>query len=109
MEEKSKQVAMMGRIYQQCSKVRIWLGCDERKCNLEQPLSRVDSVLDDRAEKQDPFEIVRSLAKDEHIRDWKCFHKDGDGVVYDKSDAFEATWSGFRTIAKSTWWTRMWT
>lgn len=107
--EKSKQVAMMGRIYQQCSLVRIWLGCDEMECGLEQSLSGVSGVLNHQAENQDPFKIVRSLANDEHIREWDCFQKDGDGLVYQSSHAFETSWSGFCTIAKSTWWTRMWT
>ena len=111
IEEKSKQVAMMGRIYQQCHQVRIWLGCDETTCNLEQPLRKIDSTLDAWAEKQDPFEIVRFLANDEHISDWQCFSDGGSGLhpVYRASAAFEASWAGFRTIAKSTWWTRMWT
>lgn len=100
---------MMGKIYQQCSQVRIWLGCDEMKCRLEQPLSEAHIMLDDQAEKEDPFAIVRSLAKDEHISDWDCVREDDDGLIYDTNAAFEASWSGFRAIARSTWWTRMWT
>jgi hypothetical protein len=110
-DEKSKQVAMMGKIYEQCSQVRIWLGCDEFTCGLAQPLRGVDDALDVRAEKQDPFLIVQSLAKDEHISDWECFQKDDKGrrPVDEPRAAFETPWSGFHTIAKSTWWTRMWT
>lgn len=79
------------------------------ECGLEQSLSGVSGVLNHQAENQDPFKIVRSLANDEHIREWDCFQKDGDGLVYQSSHAFETSWSGFCTIAKSTWWTRMWT
>ena len=93
----------MGKIYQQCSQVRIWLGCDETKCGLKQSLSGVDIMLNDRVEEGDPFKIVRSLAKDEHVSDWDCFRKDAGGLIYDTNAAFEASWLGFRTIAKSTW------
>ncbi|KAH7381210.1 heterokaryon incompatibility protein-domain-containing protein [Phaeosphaeria sp. MPI-PUGE-AT-0046c] len=111
IEEKSKQVAMMGTIYKDCSRVRIWLGCDENGCALQQPLRRVDSMFDDTPEQQDPFEIVRSLANDEHILDWACFQKDEKGLypAYRSNAKFERAWKGFLNIGQSAWWTRMWT
>lgn len=109
IKEKSKQVAMMGKIYQQCSQVRIWLGCDDMKCCLKQSLNGANVTIHEWAEKKDQFGIVRSLAKDGHISDWECFREDDGELVYGTNAAFEASWSGFRTIAKSTWWTRMWT
>lgn len=111
IEEKSAQVAMMGRIYKDCMCVRIWLGCDEKECALQQPLRRVDSMFDDAPERQDPFELVRSLAKDEHILVWRCFQKDETELnsTYKVSARFDAAWKGFVSVAQSAWWTRMWT
>lgn len=101
----------MGKIYKECSRVRIWLGCDDKECALAQTLRRVDSMFDDTTENQNPFEIVRSLADDEHMRDWACFQKDNEGLnqTYTKSAAFDRVWKGFLIIAQSAWWTRMWT
>jgi hypothetical protein len=55
IEEKSGQVALMGQIYRQCSQFRIWLGCEDAECRLEQLLRRVDSMMDDFSGEQDPF------------------------------------------------------
>ena len=109
IEEKSEQVALMGKIYRRCAQVRIWLGCDEIHCDLEQSLERAGVTLAGRMEKRDPFEVVRSFAQDGHITDWKCFSKKGDELVYKTSAGFEASWSGFCNVARSSWWTRMWT
>lgn len=111
MAEKSKQVAMMGKIYKECSRVRIWLGCDEAECALQQPLRRVDSMFDDTPADRDLFEIVRSLARDDHFSDWACFQKDEKGLhpTYKASAGFDRAWKGFNDIAQSAWWTRMWT
>lgn len=111
IEEKSAQVAMMGRIYKECSRVRIWLGCEENECALLRPLRRVDSMFEDAVERQDPFDLVRSLARDEHMLHWKCFRKDEKGLKfrYNANPAFDTAWKGFVNIARSAWWTRMWT
>jgi hypothetical protein len=53
----------MGRIYQQCSRALIWLGCDASECNLH--CSRDG---DKRRERNDPFELFRLF--DRHISEW---------------------------------------
>lgn len=109
--EKSHQVALMGQIYQQCSRVQIWLGCNVAECDLFSPIKRVDSMMDEPAKRQNPFDLIRHLAKDRHIHELPCFSTSGeDGrVVFEENKTFDGLWAGFLTVAESKWWSRMWT
>jgi hypothetical protein len=110
IDERSQQVALMGDTYRQCSQVRIWLGCVQSECGLEQGPRRVDSVLEDSSAPMNPFDLIRHLAEDEHVHTWSCFKKDANGnITYRETGAFKESWYGFLKIAKSVWWTRMWT
>jgi hypothetical protein len=110
IDEKSQQVALMGDIYRQCSQVRIWLGCVQRECGLEQGLRQFDSMSENSSAPMNPFELIRRLAEDQHIRNWSCFEKDANGkITFIETAAFKDLWSGFLRIAESVWWTRMWT
>ncbi|KAH7377810.1 heterokaryon incompatibility protein-domain-containing protein [Pyrenochaeta sp. MPI-SDFR-AT-0127] len=109
--EKSQQVALMGQIYRQCSQVRIWLGCNVSKCGLFAPIRRVDSMMDEPAKQQDPFNLIRHLAEDRHIYEWPCFKvlSQEKKVQFEENKIFNDLWEGFVTVAQSAWWSRMWT
>lgn len=62
------------------------------------------------SDQHDPFDLVRHLAEDQHIRDWPCFEKGEEGqITFQETVAFKQFWSGFLRFAESAWWTRMWT
>lgn len=111
MEEKSRQVALMGQIYRQCSQVRIWLGCTATECGLGGPLREINSSVNQFSEQHDPFGLIRHLAEDGHIHDWPCFDKSGEEghVSFKDTESFRNFWTGFLTVAKSVWWSRVWT
>jgi hypothetical protein len=96
-------VALMGRMYQQCSRALIWLGCDASECNLH---CRDE---DNRCEQNDPFELMRLF--DKHIYEWPCFatSEDEDTLVFEHATAFDGIWERSLKVSDSPWWTRVWT
>jgi hypothetical protein len=102
--EKSAQVALMGRIYQQCSRALIWLGCDASECNLH-----CSQDEDKSRERNSPFELFRLF--DRHISEWPCFamSAEEDTLVFEHGTAFDGLWKGHVKISDSPWWTRIWT
>ena len=104
--EKSAQVALMGRIYQQCSRALIWLGCDASECNLH---GRDDEEDKRRDEQNNPFALTRLF--DKHISEWPCFaaSEDGDSLVFEADTVFDGMWKGYVKVNESPWWTRIWT
>ncbi|CAI9637473.1 unnamed protein product [Alternaria burnsii] len=111
--EKSHQVAFMGKIYEQCAQVRIWLGCDSSRCSLTRSSSHASNAEDESHGAVDPFEIVYHLADDRHITEWPCFVTQSDSgqdtIVYETNDRFDIIIEAFKAVAESSWWSRMWT
>jgi hypothetical protein len=105
--EKNEQVALMGRIYRQCSQVRIWLGCDASGCNLYRQ-DKDDNQLGD--DLHDPFELIRRFASGDHFYDWpEVVTSEIDGTHIFQNDAFEAVWQKHKRMIGFPWWTRLWT
>lgn len=99
----------MRQIYRQCSEVRIWLGCDMARCNLQ---LRDQHVSESYVEQHDPFELIRNMSSGQHMHDWPCFIKprdDEDFLIYRQTETFDCLWDGLCKIAQCAWWTRMWT
>lgn len=111
--EKSQQVALVGQIYRQCARVRIWPGCDSFKCGIAQSSLHASNAADDSSGDVDPFKIIRHLADDRHIHEWSCFrtqNDDGhDRVVYKADEKFDTIIEAFIAVIESPWWSRMWT
>lgn len=111
--EKSHQVAFMGKIYEQCAQVRIWLGCDSSRCSLTRSSSHASNAEDESHGAVDPFEIVHHLADDRHITEWPCFITQSDHgrdmIVYETNDRFNIIIAAFKAVAESSWWSRIWT
>jgi hypothetical protein len=59
----------MGDIYHKCSQVRIWLGCDDAECGLQQAPRRTDVMMDRPSVQQDPFRLVKYMAEDLYMHD----------------------------------------
>lgn len=95
----------MGRIYRQCSRALIWLGCDASECNLH---GQGDDK-DKRRELNDPFALTRLF--DKHIDEWPCSgaSEDGNSLVFEEGTAFDEMWKGHVKVCDSPWWTRIWT
>jgi hypothetical protein len=93
----------MGRIYRNCSQVRIWLGCDAPECNLEHKAGN---------DPGDPFELLRRFGANEHACEWPGFaarsEVDGTYTIRD-GNALELLWEKHLRVANSAWWTRVWT
>jgi hypothetical protein len=98
----------MGRIYRQCSRVRIWLGCEATECNLYHQ-NRTGTQIG--SDFRDPFELIRRFASGGHIHDWPDFVRSETEWTYtfQHSTAFEDVWERHMRIMDSTWWTRVWT
>jgi hypothetical protein len=99
----------MGEIYRRCSRVRIWLGCDSTRCSLEQRFAGSDNVSETSLSESNPFQLVQSLARNQHISDWPGFKSKEGSLTFQDTKDFKSFWSGFLKIAESAWWTRMWT
>ena len=100
--EQRAQVALMGLIYQQCSRALIWLGCDASECNLH---GRDDEEDKRRDELNDPFALTRLY--DKHIDEWPCFamSEDRNSVVFEQDTAFDDLWKRYVKVCDSPWWT----
>jgi Heterokaryon incompatibility protein (HET) len=102
ISEKSHQVAFMGEIYQRCSQVVIWLGC---------ATGQLTADIDSKQEGVDPFGYWHHFAENKHLHELSGFTKATGLSEYSfkGSSSSEAVWDGFRSVAQSPWWTRLWT
>lgn len=111
--EKSHQVALMGRIYRECARVRIWLGCDASQCHLGRSSLSASNAADENSEGVHPLGLLRMLAENKHIHQWPWFQtqasQKGDAVTYDANHNYDSIYEAFFAIERSPWWTRMWT
>lgn len=94
LNEKSDQVALMGEIYSRCSTVYIWLGAS---------LSPYSIICN-------PFRFIQHFADNKHYSDvFKFLRTESGSISFQADDDFTALWESFLLIAKSPWWTRIWT
>ncbi|TVY82063.1 Heterokaryon incompatibility protein 6 OR allele [Lachnellula suecica] len=104
--EKTHQVGMMRDIYKDCSRVYIWLGCDE-----EHSTSDVADIG------SNPFTFFYHGSEDKHVYELPNFERVDEEYQYRRSldstygyeEARSDLWSGLDKIAHSTWWCRVWT
>lgn len=100
-------MALMGQIYRQCSRARIWLGCNASECNLRCKDRDQRKIIEER---NDPFKLIRLMEK--HLSDWPCYVKlddDKNLVRFEHTAAFDDLWQRHLAVSESPWWNRMWT
>lgn len=101
--EKTHQIQLMGRIYSECLKVRIWLGCNPPKSSSIQAASQADD--------QDPFALLGHFYHNKHLRELPCFHRDNNTQIYSfqSGTTFDREYTALCNIISSPWWSRLWT
>lgn len=94
LDEKSRQVALMVKVFRKCSKVHIWLGTPEAG-----------------ALTGNPFKFLEHWVTGRHFYDLPGFYRDPATGLWSwrKNEVFDNLLDDFLQVAGSEWFTRAWT
>lgn len=94
IDEKSRQVALMTKVYRQCLKVYIWLG-----------------VPDGRSLTGSPFEFLDHFAQGKHFYELPGFYLDKltGRLTWELNEDCDNMLNNLLQIVESPWWSRAWT
>lgn len=97
-DEKSRQVAMMDKIYSRCTKAVLWLG-EEQGATKEGSTSTTTSKL--------ACELLATLGRDKHFDELPCFSFNN-GQRLEISSEYTDSFQALEHLLNAPWWTRIW-
>lgn len=114
--EKGHQVALMGYIYKQASRVYLWLGDYTNTPNTFRDTQSIEEAFKTPARGKGKasssqfdkgygaFQLIHELARGNHLYDLSCYRRNGAEIVMYDHGVLDAFWS----LMSQPWWSRIW-